>query len=267
MELNELIVIEQLPVIKQQFEVVKFEIEEAVNSALALECNENTVSEIRAVLANLRKDKKDYDDKLREVKSKLMSPYEAFRAAYDECITDVYNAAFKTLNNRIKFVDDKEKQRKRIEAKAYFDECVQAAEIDFLNFEDAKINITKSASLKSIKETAKKFVDRVSSDLKLISMQGYKEEILVEYKKDLNASRAITDVIERHKAIDKEIETSQKKTVVTEYKTTPKVHKPLSAPVVHDEKMYRASFTVEATLEHLKGLKAYITDKGIKIVK
>lgn len=267
MDLNELIVIEQPLVIKQQFEVVKSEIEESVNNALALECNENTVSEIRTVLANLRKDKRCYDEKLREVKAKLMSPYDAFKASYDEHITNVYNVAFETLSNWIKAIDDKEKQRKRTEVKAYFDECIQAEEIDFLTFEDAKINITKSASLKSIKAAVKNFVDCVCSDLKLISTQEYKEEILVEYKKDLKVSRAITDVAERHKAIDKEIQKSQKKTTVSEPKTEPEAHMPLQAPVVSDGKLYRTSFTVEASTEKLKGLKKYIKDEGIKIIK
>lgn len=41
-------------------------------------------------------------------------------------------------------------------------------------------------------------------DLAMIGTQEFKDEILVEYKKTLNASQAVTFAIQRHAAIDEE---------------------------------------------------------------
>ena len=73
-----------------------------------------------------------------------------------------------------------------------------------MTFQDARINITLSASVKALKDQAKDFIDRVASDLLLIDTQEHKAEILVEYKKTLNASQAITTVSNRHKEIEQE---------------------------------------------------------------
>lgn len=63
--------------------------------------------------------------------------------------------------------------------------------IDFVTFEQANIGITLSASLKSLKEQAKNFADRISDDLMLIQTQENKAEILVEYKNTLNVSHRL----------------------------------------------------------------------------
>ena len=76
--------------------------------------------------------------------------------------------------------------------------------IDFVTFESANINVTLTASMKSLKEQAKNFIDKIVDDLNLIDTQEHKAEILVEYKQSLNVSQAITTVTNRFKAIEEE---------------------------------------------------------------
>lgn len=71
-----------------------------------------------------------------------------------------------------------------------------------MTFEKANINVTLSASMKSLKEQAKVIVDRVCDDLELIETQERKEEILYEYKRCLVVSAAIKLVADRYKAIE-----------------------------------------------------------------
>ena len=50
--------------------------------------------------------------------------------------------------------------------------------------------------MKSLKNAVKDAIDRVSCDLKMIETQEDKEAILVEYKKSLNVSEAVSVVLQ-----------------------------------------------------------------------
>lgn len=204
--MDELIVIKQLPVIEEQLRGIKAMIEEKVAGVLALGCTESTVSAIRTLRADLTKDFKALEEKRKLVKAKILEPYEAFDAIYKECVTNVYGPADAELKNRIDEVDNAIKAEKRKKAEEYFTEYLISKGIDFVTFADANIKINKNSSEKSLCAQAKAFIDRINDDLQLIYTQEYCDEILVEYKKSLNASAAIMTVTERHKAIEAERE-------------------------------------------------------------
>ena len=201
---NEMIVIKQLPVIEQQLKVVSAEIDEKVKNAVALVCTEENVKEIKEIRANLNKESKEYEDKRKQVKSEVMKPYEEFEAIYKECISDKYKTADIELKNKIVSVENELKENKKVEVVNYFNEYLNSKNIDFVSFEYANINVTLSASMKSLKEQAKNFIDKIVDDLNLIDTQEHKAEILVEYKQSLNVSNAITTVTNRFKAIEEE---------------------------------------------------------------
>ncbi len=98
------------------------------------------------------------------------------------------------------------KDIKKQEVVEYFNEYVASKNIDFLTFDKLGINITMSASMKSLKNAVKDAIDRVSCDLKMIETQEDKEAILVEYKKSLNVSEAVQVVKARMQAIQEEKE-------------------------------------------------------------
>lgn len=203
-EPNSLIVVKQLPVIEEQLRTIKANIESKVAGVLALECTEGTVKAIKVLRSDLNKDFKDLEDRRKLVKNKILEPYEAFEAVYKECVTDIFKGADTELKKRIDEVENNLKFERRKEIEAYFNEYAASKGIDFVGFFDAHINVTLSASKKSLQEQATAFIDRICDDLKLIDTQDYKEEILVEYKKALNVSAAITEVCARHKAIEEE---------------------------------------------------------------
>lgn len=204
--MDELIVIKQLPVIEEQLRGIKEIIESKVAGVLALGCTESTVSAIRTLRADLTKDFKILEEKRKLVKAKILEPYEAFDAIYKECVTDVYAPADEELKKRIDEVDNAIKAEKRRKAEEYFNEYLTSKGIDFVTFADANIKVNKSSSDKSLQTQSKAFIDRINDDLQLIYTQEHSEEILVEYKRTLNASAAIMSVSERHKAIEAERE-------------------------------------------------------------
>ena len=274
---EEIIVVKQLPVIEEQLKNIKANIEEKVSSVLALKCDESTVKAIKVLRADLTKDFKELEERRKIVKGKILEPYEAFETVYKECVTEIFKSADKELKKRIDEVENSLKNEKRKEVENYFEEYRQSKNIEFVSFGDAHINVTMSASKKSLKEQAKAFLDRISDDLKLIDTQEHKEEILVEYKKTLNVSNSITSVAERHKAIEAEREKQEAFNAarVAEQKAVEKVNAviaetaPLTAPKVttDDDKLCKLTFTVINAKSKMRELKAYLEKEGFEIVK
>lgn len=203
-ENNEMIVIKQLPIIEEQFKKVSDEIDIKVQSAVDLVCDEETVKTVKDVRASLNKEFKEFEDKRKQVKSEVMKPYEDFEASYKKYISDKYKTADVELKNKIDSVENELKANKKAEVVDYFNEYLKSKKIDFVTFENTNINVTLSASMKSLKEQAKNFIDKIADDLKLIDTQEHKAEILVKYKQSLNVSNAITTVSNRFKAIEEE---------------------------------------------------------------
>ena len=255
---KDLIVIKQLPVIEEKLKSISAEIKSKVSEALALECNEETVKTVKEYRAELNRDKAEIEAMRKEIKKKVLAPYEAFETVYKENITDIYADADKQLKGKIDGVEGEIKTAKTDRIKAYFEELKQAAEIDFVDFYDANINVTLSASEKSLKEAAKAFIDKIKEDLDIIASQSYKDEILYEYKKTLKLSESIVTVTERHRVLDGK-ETVSKTEIVEEVKED----KPLTAPAVIDEKEYTMTFTVKATRAKLKMVKDFLEREGI----
>ncbi len=271
---NEIIVVKQLPEIEERLQEIKADITERVKNAMSLACTEDTVKEIKAIRAELNKEFAYWEEKRIEVKKAIMLPYDLFDEKYKECITEPFGTAKSDLTKKINSVENQLKEEKSAEIKAYFDEYLASKDIDFITYENADINVTLTASKKSLKEKAKAFIDRVCDDLTLIDTQEHKTEILVEYKRTLNASAAITTVANRHKAIEeakaKEEERkareeaciAARKKVETVVETlTPPTAEPI-APPVEEEEILTLRFTVKGTRTKLRALKEFLNNGG-----
>lgn len=269
-----LIVIKQLPVIEEQLKQVSLEIEKKVNEALNLICTEETVKTVKDVRAMLNKESKEFEDKRKQVKTEVMKPYEEFEKIYKECIADKYKKADVELKNKIDSVENELKENKKTEVVNYFNEYLNSKNIDFITFERANINITLSASMKSLKEQSKNFIDKIADDLNLIDTQEHKAEILVEYKQSLNVSNAITTVNNRFKAIEEEKAKQEREKELQDYilevaresdKHIPTIEEvpqmTLEAPTIEEE-ILTLKFTVRGTRTQLKALKEFLESGG-----
>lgn len=265
--MKDLIIVKQLPVIEEKLKELKKEITEKVESAKSLVCTEETVKTVKDVRASLNKDFKELEDKRKEVKKAVLAPYEQFEKVYKECVTDLFNSADKDLKEQIDAVESDLKAQKEQEIKEYFEEYKTDKNIDFVSYEQAKINVTLTASKKSLKEQAKAFIDKIVDDLNLINTEEHKAEMLVEYKQTLNVSTAITSVKNRIALIEREkqIQEEQKKEAERIQENLSKfiTPEPIKAPVV-EEKEYAVTFKVIATKEKLVELKKFLNDGGYK---
>lgn len=257
--MDEIIVVKQLPVIIEHLQTVKENVTEKVNDALNLICTEETIQGVKKTRAELSKEFNEWEEKRKEVKKAVLSPYEQFEAIYKDCITEGYKTADAQLKSKIDEVETNIKEQKRVELSEYFDEYVFSKNIGLmLCLDDANINITLSASMKKLKEQAKAFVDKVCDDLNLIATQEYKDEILYEYEASLNVSAAITTVVNRHKAINeaKAVEKENAEKMQTQEAAIAKID--AIAPPKVEEETLTVAFKVTATRTKLKELKEFL---------
>lgn len=288
--MQDLIVVKQLPQIEEHLKEHSLEVEQKVENAKSLVCTEENVTTIKQIRASLNKEFKEVENQRKIVKEQILAPYMQFEEIYKMYISDKYKSADNDLKVKIDSTENELKNIKEQEIKDYFEEYKKANNIDFVTYSQARINVTLSASRKSLKEQAKQFIDKIVDDLKLINTQEHKAEILVEYKKSLNVSQAITSVTNRFKAIEeekkrqeelkrKQLEEAQRRAdesirVQTEAtrqalenfipKTEEVEETILQAPVIEEkqEEILTLRFTVKGTRTKLRELKQFLENGG-----
>lgn len=276
--MNEIAVVEQLPIINEQIKTIGKNLDKRLKELKIekLVCTEETKKDLKKLRADLNNELKEFEKQRKEIKAKVFEPYEKFEEIYITEIKNKYMNADDILRNKITEVECNLKHEKEVEVKRYFDELVESKKIDFVEFHQLDLNITLTASLKSLKEQIDIMISKVEEDLNAINSQENSDEILVEYKTNLNLSDAITKVTNRHKALE-ELERkkeSTKETIEQEEKGIEKVEEALQAPqedvlegqmtiddFVEEEK-YETKFLVKGTISQLKELKGFLENGG-----
>lgn len=202
---QDLIVINQLPVISEQLDKVKAEIQRRTAFADTVTVSEENRQEIKKMRAAMNAEKSRLDEVYKTALEKVIAPIQAVQDKYKDCV-GLYTKANSQLKAKIDVIEDGLKLAKENSVKEYFEELVTAKNIDFISFEQLGLKITLSVSEKKLKEQVNNIVERIATDLKAIDIQEDKEEVLIEYKKHLNVSEAVSTVAARHKAIQAEKE-------------------------------------------------------------
>lgn len=269
LNLNEIVKIEQMPKVFEQLELIGEFIDNQLKDLDKLECTEKNKQDVKSRRTEISNTLNLLEDKRKEIKNKINEPYETFNKKYEETTKIKLQNAYKTLTDKINKIEDEQKQIKKNKVESYFKEYCEFLKIDFVKFEQLNLNITLSVSDKKLQEQVKAFLDKVNDDLNLINSQEHKEEILIEYKKNLNVSGAITTVVNRYKELE-EIKKQQE-----EYQTQKEVEKEnverikkiLNAPTkevieADREEIYEITFKVRASKTKLKELKNYLENEG-----
>lgn len=268
-DVKSLIVVEQLPQIKATLEELSKEIQEEVKTKLSLVCNEDTVKDIKKVRADLKKQFEELENQRKFVKSAIMAKYDEFEEIYKEKIANIYKNSDAELKQKIDAVEDELKLQKENEIREFANQYIELEHLqDVITYESIGIVVTLSASIKSLKEQVLSFVEKVTTDLKLIDLEEFKDEILIEYKNNgLDLAKAKLDVVSRHKQLE---ELKQKEAMAIEVheeeqQVVQTIVEELHAPVYEkDEEEITCQFTVTATKDKIKELKQFLIERGYK---
>lgn len=283
MDASEAMSIVQLPIIEERFGILKQQIQSVIDQALALECTEETVRDVKKARASLNKQfQQNYESARKEIKSKVLAPYNLFEGLYNENISSLFQEADRQLADRIKQVEGELKKRKREEVTRYFDEykaSIGLSEEPFV-WEDVGVVVNLSSSVKSLKESAKMYLDNVKTDLSCIRSHPFADEVMVEYHKGHNLAQAIYAVETRHEAIEREKERAE---ALRREREAQESHEAevsgiveeetamFHAPAVQSEPeepegdpvVYEVTFRVKGTLQEIVRLKNYLEDNDL----
>lgn len=286
---SDLIVVRQLPVIEDHLRTVHDAILARVSVVLEMKCTEETYKEVKKARSELNAQFRALEDRRKEVKAQIEAPYKQFETVYKACAGDLFAQADKQLAVKIAAVESGLKQKKADTVRVYFEEYRDSLGIpaDLVSCDRAGIVVTLSASAKSLKTQAKDFLDRISGDLALIDTQEHKDEVLVEYRKSLIVSQAVTAVTNRHAAIEQQRRMREEMAAMADQQraaektvqraieaTAPQSAKEEPAatvmpPVVVERtedaeppKQYFTAFRVTGSLDQLKALKKFLVDGG-----
>lgn len=203
---TDLIVVKQLPVIEEQLRSVKMTIQNRVNAVLSMECTEDTYREIKKARADLNAEFRELESRRKAVKAQVEAPYKAFEKVYKDCAADIYAQADRELAEKIYAVEGGLRRQKAAAVQAYFSEYRDSLRLpaDIASYDFAGINVTLTASEKSLKKQAKDYLDRIQEDLSLIDTLPDRDEVLAEYRKCMSVSKAVQAVRDRHTRIEAE---------------------------------------------------------------
>lgn len=261
--------------------------------------DEDSLKKAKEEKANVNKFKNKISDYRKNIVKQWKEPINQFEnmAKTTEQLLD---KTYQTINEQCNKYDEEKKKKKENDLKDFFNEYVKSNNIDFIEFKDVGLNITISASEKSLKEQIISFISKIKQDLQVIDSQEFKTEILVEYKQNLDLNKSILLVNERKKRLQLEKEKQEKliqERLEAEQKATAEAlqnyfipkdkivfvnkgneeenyakqvkeeEEEIIAPtnITEQEKKYTLNFKVTGTMEELKALKEYMKNNNLEV--
>lgn len=293
--MQEIILLKQEPIIEYS---LLAEVGEAIQARI-VDLNldgqvvtDQTVKSVKDMRAELNKEFAEFEKQRKYIKEAVSKPYQEFEAKYKEFVAKHYNEADDTLKGKIFLFENKLRLEREKELQGYFAELCSAKNIDFVPFGLMHLNITLSASLKSLKTQILEFVSKVEQDIELAKTvsdsQEFNDKVMYEYRRSLDINAAINTVKEREQALiatkeraeaeaKRKAESEEQARLQAEKEATeqPTVAEPLKAPMVEEQQPtntgtaeeFEMTFTVKGTIEQLKALKQFIVDNNINIVE
>ena len=293
--MNEIILLKQEPIIEYSLLAQVGEEVRARIADLNLEgqvVTDQTVKSVKDMRAELNKEFAEFEKQRKFIKEAVSKPYQEFEAKYKEFVAKHYNEADDTLKGKIFSFENTLRLEREKELQGYFAELCSAKNIDFVPFGLMHLNITLSASMKSLKTQILEFVSKVEQNIELAKTvsdsQEFNDKVMYEYRRSLDINAAINTVKEREQALiaakeraeeeaKRKAEQEEQARLQAEKASTeqPTAAEPLKAPMVEEQQPtntdtaeeFEMTFTVKGTIEQLKALKQFIVDNNINIVE
>ena len=293
--MQEIILLKQEPIIEYS---LLAEVGEAIRTRITdlnldgQVVTDQTVKSVKDMRAELNKEFAEFEKQRKFIKEAVSKPYQEFEAKYKDFVAKHYNEADDTLKGKIFSFENKLRLEREKELQGYFAELCSAKNIDFVPFGLMHLNITLSASMKSLKTQILEFVSKVEQDIELVKTvsdsQEFNDKVMYEYRRSLDINTAINTVKEREQALivakeraeaeaKRKAEAEEQARLQAEKEATeqPTVAEPLKAPMVEEQQPtntgtaeeFEMTFTVKGTFEQLKALKQFIVDNNINIVE
>lgn len=224
--------------------------------------------------ADINKFKKQVEDFRKQIVAKYNEPIKLFEDTAKQT-EKLLKETYDLINSQVKAFDDEQLEKVKEKVESYFNEYAQSKNVDFVNFSQMNISVTKGLLTstgnltKKIQDQINEFIDRCAKDVDLINTLEHKEEILIEYKKTLKSAESIAMVMDRYKQLEdmKKEKESAKEQVINDEEMLKKIDS-LSAPKVekktneNQEEILELKFKVRHTRAKLIALKEFLDNGG-----
>ena len=275
---EKLIIVKQLPVIEAELKEKAVEVKAKTDLACSMACTPETLSTVKEMRAALNNEFKQYEAARKRVKTAIMAPYDDFEATYKACIADAYTAADKQLGQMVNSVEYHLREEKERGIRAYFYEHLEASGLDRdkFAFERMGLSVNLSKSVSSLKKACVAWIDERAKEVATIKGMANADEIMAEYLRNLDISRAILVVNDRQREIaavkaQREAEEQAEAEAMPECTDQEEaVVEALAAPDVipnaeeQQEEVLELTFKVWGSREKLKALKKFLVEGGYK---
>lgn len=223
--------------------------------------------------ADINKFKKQVEDFRKQIVAKYNEPIKLFEATAKET-EKLLKETYDLINVQVKAFDDEQLEKVREKVESYFNEYAQSKDIDFVNFSQMNVSVTKGLLTstgnltKKAQEQINEFIDRCVKDVDLINTLEHKEEILIEYKKTLKSAESIAMVMDRYKQLEemKKEEEPKKEQVINDEEMLKKIEN-LTAPkveeIVTQKELFELYFKVRGTKDELIRVIDYLESEGL----
>lgn len=272
---NEIIKVQTLPDVFYKLEKVGEYIDKELKKLEEFNCDEASKKEIKNIKKGIDDVLKNFESRRIEIKKQILEPYEIFNKKYEEEVkTKLENASAK-FSEKIKEIELEQRNNINANLKMFADEYIISENLEnIVSYEDIPIKVNISSSEKKLKEEIVNFLEKVSSDINLISLESnYQDEIMYEYKKNgFDFVKAKTLVVSREKEKEEQqrVIEERKNKIQQDNSVVEKVvenEELLSSPreIIENEenKIYNISFTIKATKEQIIKLKSFMESEGI----
>lgn len=205
------------------------------NLVFTVETKENAEKE----KADINKFEKQVKAFRKQIVAKYSEPIKLFEDTAKET-EKLLKETYDLINVQVKAFDDEQLKKVREKVESYFNEYAQSKDIDFVNFSQMNVSVTKGLLTstgnltKKVQEQINEFIDRCVKDVEVINTLEHKEEILIEYKKTLKSAESIAMVMDRYKQLEdmKKEKESAKEQEINDEVMINKIDECLSAPKI-----------------------------------
>ena len=274
-DIESIVSIKQMPQIFYALEEVGKELEIELKKIDGMPCNEDTKREVKKIRSNVNKTLENFESKRIQIKEKLLEPYNLFNEKYQEEIKDKLENASIQLTNKINDIEQEQIANKTLELIDFINEHIESRHLEtILNsshvIDLAPLKINLSNSLKSLKEKALEFIERVANEVALIKLEEkYSEEILHDYmQNDFDYASSKLFVLNRHKEIEqiKNNNQSVENVIERENKNVEVIDEVMTPiEVIEDDEILQCTFTIKTTKEKIILLKKFMKEIGIEV--
>lgn len=270
-------------VIEFNFDELKNELEERLHHYNTLVVTEDAIQDAKSDRANLRKLREAIETRRKEVKRECERPYKAFETKVKE-LTALIDAPIASIDRQVKSFEEQEKEKKREEIGAAYDELVPDEFRDIIPLDrilDPKW-LNKSTPMKSVRDELAAAAYRTKVDVLYLESAvapEYLTAVRAKYVETLNIDAALyyrDALIATEQTFGRQEEAMDRRTA---QRTACEAQRPQAdeqPPVAvqepardpgEEEKVYSLRLQFQLTMNQANALKRFLMENNINYTK